>query len=968
MKISKKNILKYAFLLIAFFYSGSSSLLSQNLDSIQVSKLLLERQQLVDSKAFDAGIEVSLKLINHFDQQVLKDYERLIGLSNDVGVLYYYSGNNKKAIEYYEKTLTYIQKEGIPNFERQSASLLNIGLIHFSEGAYIRANQYCQSALEKIRNLKISPQREKYEARLLVSLGAIRGEQRKYEEEYVFLQKALNIVEGLEDEWQAKLDVYLGLAINGGDKGDSKVEFKYVRLAESLMNDNFPSNHNDFPRLYNTLASAHFHIKEYKKAISYYQKAVAYYDLYYPPLYTESSIALENIGNCYSKLGVFDEAENYLSKALKVHKSNYGELSPRTAFVHQLLAENYFNKGETTNALLQIDKACNSLIYDSNKPYSFNQVTTPYSLLDLLVLKTRVLLDEYLENSKLSTLSRLDSLSTISLALVDSIDLTQIDLDEQLAFKENYYTVFELGIETQYLLYNKTKNSKYISTAFSLSEKGKNSLLRKAIRNQSVLEKGGVSSDWIEKDNMLKIEYANLLTEKSYGMLPDSIIREIDSELFRVKKEFWDGREKVLNEFSAIKSQMEFQFPDISEIQQSLQSEKEAIVQYFLGADGLFIWFISSEKIYFIKVEDVDNLEKQISFFRKALYNRNSENCASLNSSAHQLYNLLFPFFSKNEITQFQKLTIIPSGSIAVIPFELLLTSPGSTECHDADYLINYINIHYQYSFSEFKSSKRKTSSASFIGFAPTYNTPLAWEDTLANKNLAALVRSGNYNLPGAIEEVKQISTMLDGNFFIEELASERNFNEQASKFKILHLAMHSMINDKEPMLSHLLFSPVNPDSSEDNRLYAIELYNMQLQADLVVLSACNSGFGKIKKGEGVLSLAHAFTYAGVPASIMSLWKVPDDATSQLMIDFYKNLKIGKEKDEALRLAKLSWLNNDAIPSQMKHPYYWAGFIASGDTTPLVLEESSTILYLGMLAFLIALVAFFIFFQKKTKI
>ncbi len=176
------------------------------------------------------------------------------------------------------------------------------------------------------------------------------------------------------------------------------------------------------------------------------------------------------------------------------------------------------------------------------------------------------------------------------------------------------------------------------------------------------------------------------------------------------------------------------------------------------------------------------------------------------------------------------------------------------------------------------------------------------------------------------------------------------------------------MINENEPMLSHLLFSPVNQDSSEDNRLYAIELYNKKLQADLVVLSACNSGFGKIKKGEGVLSLAHAFTYAGVPASIMSLWKVPDEATSQIMIDFYKNLKAGNEKDEALRLAKLSWLNNDAIPAQMKHPYYWAGFIASGDTTPLVFEESSSVLYLGILAFLIALAALFIYFQKKTKI
>jgi CHAT domain-containing protein len=968
MKMCKIKILKYSFLLIVFFKLGISSLLSQDLDSSQVSKLLIDRQQHVDNKEFEAGIEVSLRLINYYDQQVPIDYERLIGLSNDVGVLYYYSGNNEKAIEYYEKTLTYIQQEGVPNFERESASLLNIGLIYFSEGAYIKANHYCHSALEKIRKLEISPEREKYEARLLVSLGAIRGEQRKYEEEYVFLQKALNITEGLEGEWQAKLDVYLGLAINGGDKGDSKVEFKYALLAEALMKDNFQSNHNDYPKLYNTLATAYFHRKEYKKAITYYQQAVTYYELYYPPLYTESSIALENIGNCYSKLGDFNKAENYLSKALNVHKSNYGELSPRTAFVHQLLAESYFQKGETTNALLQINKACTSLIYDRNKPFSFNQVLTPYTLLDLFILKNKVLLDEYQVSKKMSTLTQLDSLSSISLALVDSIDISQIDFAEQLALKENYYAVFELGIETQYLLYSKTKNVQYISTAFNLSEKSKNSLLRKAVRNQSVLEKGGISSEWIEKENTLKIEYANLLTEKSYVVLPDSILREIDSELFRVKNELWNGREKVLNEFSSIKSQIEFQFPDISEIQEGLQSNKEAIVQYFLGANGLFVWFISSEKVHFMKVKNVDNLEQQIDIFRNYLFDPNSENCTSLNYSAHQLYLTLFPFFSKNELSQYEKLTIIPSGSIAVIPFELLLASPDSTGCLDANYLINNLNIHYRYSFSGKDTSNKKNSTSSFIGFAPTYNSPIAWEDTLTNKNLAALVRSGNYNLPGAIEEVKQISSLLDGDFLLEEFASEKNFNEQASQFKILHLAMHSMINENEPMLSHLLFSPVNQDSSEDNRLYAIELYNKKLQADLVVLSACNSGFGKIKKGEGVLSLAHAFTYAGVPASIMSLWKVPDEATSQIMIDFYKNLKAGNEKDEALRLAKLSWLNNDAIPAQMKHPYYWAGFIASGDTTPLVFEESSSIIPLGIIAILLSFTAFLIFFQKKIKI
>src|SRR5258706_3672618 len=116
---------------------------------------------------------------------------------------------------------------------------------------------------------------------------------------------------------------------------------------------------------------------------------------------------------------------------------------------------------------------------------------------------------------------------------------------------------------------------------------------------------------------------------------------------------------------------------------------------------------------------------------------------------------------------------------------------------------------------------------------------------------------------------------------------------------------MHSLVNDENPMMSVMVFSSADDDTTDVNELTAIELYNMSLKSDLAVLSACNTGFGKLHRGEGIMSFSRAFSYAGVPSAVISLWQVPDKATSKIMVNFYKYLKAGESKDLALQHAKL---------------------------------------------------------------
>jgi CHAT domain-containing protein len=153
-----------------------------------------------------------------------------------------------------------------------------------------------------------------------------------------------------------------------------------------------------------------------------------------------------------------------------------------------------------------------------------------------------------------------------------------------------------------------------------------------------------------------------------------------------------------------------------------------------------------------------------------------------------------------------------------------------------------------------------------------------------------------------------------------------------ANQYRVIHLATHSIVDDENPSFSRLIFS-AGSDSTEDGHLHSYELYNLHLNADLVTLSACNTGFGKIQEGEGIMSLARGFAYAGCPNIVMSLWPASDKATAHLMEMFYQGLAAGLSKDAALRKAKLQYLNEaDALSA---NPYFWSSFVFMGEPSPL---------------------------------
>jgi len=219
--------------------------------------------------------------------------------------------------------------------------------------------------------------------------------------------------------------------------------------------------------------------------------------------------------------------------------------------------------------------------------------------------------------------------------------------------------------------------------------------------------------------------------------------------------------------------------------------------------------------------------------------------------------------------------------------------------------------------------------------------------------------------LPFADDEVRTIATFLGGQTWLNSAATRRNFLEHAETYGILHLATHGIIDPDNPLRSKLLFS--RSVSGEDPAVYAHEIYGMQLRAGLAVLSSCSSGAGTWKNGEGVMSLARAFSFAGCPNVVMSLWNVADRSTAEIMTHFYKNLQQGMTKDKALQLAKLQYLQETS--AEYAKPIFWGSFVVIGETDPILMDvaTTSTLPWFWTVLLLVLLIGMFWFWRTQVK-
>lgn len=365
-------------------------------------------------------------------------------------------------------------------------------------------------------------------------------------------------------------------------------------------------------------------------------------------------------------------------------------------------------------------------------------------------------------------------------------------------------------------------------------------------------------------------------------MLWKDKINELKEELTKIQES--------IKQQSSSYYQLNMKDFDIATLQATLKPD-EAILRHLFTEQYLYTFLISKDQINLMSSTHKKVVVDALKIGLHNLKNRNKD----YQDSFSKLKGLLF---NKIKYQNYRKLSVIPDGALFYFPFEALLLDENMP-------LISY--------------------ASSLMLYQEQIKTPIIFEEVKVG---AFAVSNANNKLPKASTEINNILNVFNGKAFLK--SSKTEFLKQANHYNMLHLAMHSNIDEAHPE-----FSSLNFYGEKDNRLLISELYNENFKATMAVLSACDTGNGFYENGEGVISLSRAFNYAGIPSTVMSLWKVDDEATATIMTFFYEHLKLGETKDEALKNAKLDYLNATEDPL-LKHPYYWAGFVLTGNTNALV--------------------------------
>jgi CHAT domain-containing protein len=374
----------------------------------------------------------------------------------------------------------------------------------------------------------------------------------------------------------------------------------------------------------------------------------------------------------------------------------------------------------------------------------------------------------------------------------------------------------------------------------------------------------------------------------------------------------------------------DFKF-DYKALVQKVTQEQTNLLSFYYTSSHLYRIWISAKGTKISRIPIDQQFEKSILAHIAAL---KSYQTNTYQTTGSDLYQQLFQDLDAD----------IHQGSLLVVPHKLLHLFPFGTLITKDNFLIRQQPIAYTTSLFKWIAPNATTSDTSKV----LLMAPVFENQTTKNPKRAQLTA-----LKHSLTEVTQIGNLFESKQFQHQSATKDNFIKHKDYYNVLHLATHVALNNQSPLETRIIFASDSTDTAQDLHLY--EILNSKIAADMVVLSACETGVGDIKKGIGVQSLATSFANAGAKSTVMSLWQVDDIATSTHMQQFYQHLKDGYTKDGALQQAKQDYLAHTE-DQLLQHPYYWAGFVVSGHTTALT-TNNSWIWYVLMAAFVFALYA-----------
>ena len=634
---------------------------------------------------------------------------------------------------------------------------------------------------------------------------------------------------------------------------------------------------------------------------------------------------LETLSNSYRNLASmnrqwqrFEIANSYLEKAEKLFLQTPNQQPRKLAKLYHEKALLLFEERKYAESEKQIQAIFKILIPNYNSKNILpnqNQLYAETVLIDALDLQAEI--------SQLKQLKKAIQAFELSFYIEDILMNSLVYENSKIIAQLRSRDRTEKCISIYHRLYQKENKIQYLEEAFKLSERTKSGILkgyRSNIKNASAKEK------------VLLQELQNLnnaiLKEQQKGDLAN----------ISALNKFIKRQNETMLSLKKVQSENPNYIPencDVKALLSKLEKDKAIMVFYFMGFENQYYFTLQNNRISLNRLHTGDGKIYDIMHFINYFNDASSitNDISGYNRSGKIAYDVLK--LPTNYV--YQNLIIVPDGILNFLPFEALITQESSTtNFARMHYLLNDFKIAYNNSANNYLNSKPiLKSEKTVLGIFPIFEKT-AFELSYSKK------------------ELESIKSNFKGKYLENADASFSNFKNNANQYSILPLSTHASSGDIE--------TPASIKFYDQEILYS-ELYNLNMNPDLVVLSACETGIGKLYKAEGAMSVARGFQFAGAQNLLFSLWKVNDYTTSVFMADFYKNVKNDVPYFEANTNAKIAFLNNKSIPNAKKSPYYWSSFVYYGSIS----SEEKSGNYIYYVISLLTLIGLFLIFNHYRK-
>lgn len=623
----------------------------------------------------------------------------------------------------------------------------------------------------------------------------------------------------------------------------------------------------------------------------------------------------------------YEAAEQYHNAALKLYKELSS--SPKNRSVGKLmlswarLEESRFCYEEAL-AKVQVALAAVTRGIAVDDYRSQPQVPDLYAentILESLLAKAEILQAVYRQEGRIADLQLALDCHELAFEVEKQLRRSYGYESSKLLNLEESHRRCEKAIELALELCQKTGDAAMKDRALAFAERSRSILLMEAMRSAEAPNMGGIPAEVMHKEKNLQSLVAKaeekLFRAQSEGA-PDTALQRLDAQVWDARRAYADWIAGVEEDFPAYYDlKYNYNTASAAEIQRYLRKTDAGLIAYFMGEKTLYSFVFTPNSFDIQRNPISDSLTTEVTHFVKNIEDfqmpgaNRSALAATYTRQAHKLYQALLMPLKPEKLPE--NLLIIPDDVLSLLPFDALLTRQPAVvgQFDHYPYLLWEHNISYGYSATlQLALAGRRYPNKSFAGFAPNFTGSRGFSPLRYN---AATVQAAQQ--------------LLGGDVYLEKNASLNQFIGQAAHYNILHLATHAQANTSAGNFSYVAFS--NGANGFDS-LFVNDLYLMQINARLVVLSACQTAVGKVHRGEGVISLARAFLCAGAGSVVNTLWSVDDVANRDITLDFYNHLKSGASAPKALREAKKSFVKkSDRFTA---HPVYWAGFVGLGDT------------------------------------